>query len=167
VEDECGIALVAAATLRGTGNLVPPLIVPATLIACAGLGFAGGGAFRAISSREPLRSWPATGFGDGSDFIAGDELKSVAGSFAKDPEFWALPLDFSSEGRASLILSAREEVCDIVSPEWLGATGGVLSTASTVFSASRKRFPSVPPPRLNPTVILITTNKITDAKAAI
>jgi hypothetical protein len=60
-DDRCGAARVASVTLRGAGFGGPPLIGETALGECAGLGLARGGAFRAISPVEPLRSGLAPG----------------------------------------------------------------------------------------------------------
>jgi len=98
--DGCGAAPVAEVTLRGAGFFSAPLIGPPALVECAGLGLAGGGAFRAISPAEPLRPGLASGLTVGLDSIVRDEFESVEGSFAKVSESRVLSLDFSSEGVA-------------------------------------------------------------------
>jgi hypothetical protein len=64
----------------------------------AGSGIALGGAFRAISPVEPLRSGLVSGLADGLDSIVGDEFESVEGTFANDSESRVLSSDFFSEG---------------------------------------------------------------------
>ena len=99
-DDGCGAAPVAGVTLRGAGRLGAPLIGPTALGECAGLGLAGGGAFRAISPVEPSRPGLLSGLADGLDSIVGDEFEPVEGTFAKDSASRVLSLDFSSEGAA-------------------------------------------------------------------
>ena len=60
-DDRCGATRVAGVTLRGARFLGAPLIGPTALDGCAGWEFAGGGAFRAISPVESLRSGLASG----------------------------------------------------------------------------------------------------------
>jgi hypothetical protein len=62
----------------------------------AGLGLASGGAFRAISPAEPLRSGLASELTDALASIIGDEFESAEGTFAKDLEFRVFSLDFPS-----------------------------------------------------------------------
>jgi hypothetical protein len=100
---------VAGVTLRGAGRLGAPANEPTTLGECAGLGLAAGGAFRAISPVEPLRSGLTSGIADGLDSIVGDEFESVEGTFTKDSESRVLSLDFSSEGGVPSSLLAPEE----------------------------------------------------------
>jgi hypothetical protein len=166
--------------LRGAGFLGASLFEPTALGECAGLGFAGGGASRAISPAEPLRAGLASGLTDGLASIVGDEFASMEGTFAKDSEFLALPLDFSSEGVASLSFSAPEElsesrmvfaacgaeVREVVSPGRFGSAGGVASTVGIDFWVSQRRFPSGPRPTVSPTVKAITAKKNTNANAA-
>ena len=175
--DGCGAAPIEGVTLLGAGFLGAALIGPTALGACAGLGLAGGGAFRAISPVEPSRSGLGSGLADGFDFIVGGEFKSVEGIFAKDSGSRVLSLDFSSEGVAASSLLASEElsesmkvfaaggveVREVVSPWRLGTAGDAASTASIDVWASGRRFPSGPRPTVSPTVKLITANKITNA----
>ena len=183
----------AGATLRGAGFLGAPFIGPTVLREYAGLGLAGGGAFRAINPVEPLRPVLASGLADGLDSIVGDEFESAEGTFAKDSESRVLSLDSFSEGVASWSLLAPEElpesmrdssvsgaggfaagvlkvfasggveVREVVSPRRLVTAGDVASTASIDFWASRRRIPSGPRPTVSPTVRLITANKNTTA----
>jgi len=175
--DGCGAAPIAGGTLRGAGFLGAALIGSTALGECAGLGLAGGGAFRAISPVEPSRSGLASGLADGLAAIAGDEFESVEGTFAKGSESRVLSLDFSSEGAAASSLLASEELSEsmkvfaaggagareVVSPGRLGTAGDAASTASIDVWASGRRFPSGPRPTVSPTVKLITANKITNA----
>jgi len=188
-DDRCGAARGAGVTLRGAGFFGAPLIGPKALGEGAGLGLARGGAFRAISPVEPLRSGLAWGLAGGLDAIVGDEFGSVEGTFAKDSESRVLFLDFFSGGQASSSLLAREElsesmrdssvsgaggftagvlkgfaaggveVREVVSPGRLGSAGDVASIASIEFWASRRRFPSGARPTVSPTARLITANK--------
>jgi len=153
-DDRCGTARVAGVTLRGARFLGAPFIVPTVLRECAGLGLAGGGAFRAINPVEPLGSGLASGLTDGLDSVVGDEFESVEGAFAKDSEPGVLSLDFFSEGVVSSSLLALEElsgaggftagvlkvfaargveVREVVSPGRLGSASDVASTASMDF----------------------------------
>jgi hypothetical protein len=178
--DRCGAAPVAGATLGGAGFLGAPLIGPKALGGFAGLGLASGGAFRAISPAEPLRSGLASELTDALASIVGDEFESVEGTFAKDLEFRVFSLDFSSEAVASSSLIAPEElsesrkvfapggveVREVVSPGRLGSARDGASTASIEFWASRRRFPSGPRPTVSPTVKASTADKNTKANAA-
>jgi hypothetical protein len=76
-DDRCGAVPVTGATQFGAGFRGGPLIEPTGWGEGAGLGLAGGGAFRAISPAEPLRPGMASGLAVGFDSIAGGELESV------------------------------------------------------------------------------------------
>ena len=135
--DGCGAAAVAGVTLRGAGFLGAPLIAPTTLGECAGLGLAGGGAFRAISPVEPLRSGLASGLADGLDSIVGDEFESVEGTFANDLESRVLSLDFVSGGVASSSLSAPEELSESMRDRLVTAEDGPVGVTRVAESAGR------------------------------
>src|SRR3984893_9599024 len=79
---------------------------------CACSGLAGGDAFRAVGSFEPLRSRLLSRLADGLDSVVSDEFKSMEGTFAKDSGFGVLSLEFSSEGMASSSLLAPEELSE-------------------------------------------------------
>ena len=72
----CGAAPAAGATLSGAGFFGGALIGSTVLGECAGLGLAGGGAFRAISPAEPPPPGLASGLTDGFDSIVGYEIES-------------------------------------------------------------------------------------------
>lgn len=110
--DGCGAAPAAGVTLRRAGFLGAPLMGPTALGECAGLGLAGGGAFRAINPGGPLRPGLASGLTDGLDSIVGDELESVEDTFAEDSESRVLSLGFSSKGETSSSLLAPEELSE-------------------------------------------------------
>jgi hypothetical protein len=112
VGDGCGAAPVAGVTLRGAGFLGAPLIGPIALGECAGLGLAGGGAFRAISPAEPFRPGVGSALTDGLDSVVGDEFESAEATFAKDSESRVLSLGFSSKDETSSSLLAPEELSE-------------------------------------------------------
>ena len=62
--DGCDAAAVADVTLRGAGFLGASPLGPTAVSERAGLGLARGGAFRAISPAEPLRSGLALGLSE-------------------------------------------------------------------------------------------------------
>ena len=136
-DDRNGAAPVAGVTLRGAGFLSAPLIGPTALGECAGLGLTGGGAIRAISPVEPLRSGRASGLADGLDSIVGDEFESVEGTFAKDSESRVLSLDFSSEGVASSSLLAPEELSELMMDRLVSAEDGPVGLTRVAASAGR------------------------------
>jgi len=188
-DDRCGPERVAGVTLRGAEFLGAPLIGPTALGECAGWEFTGGGAFRAISPVEPLRSGLASGLEDGLDSIVGDKLESVEVTFAKDSEPRVLSLDFFSEGVASWSLLVSEElpesmrdssvssaggftagvlkvfaaseveVREVVSPGRLSSAVDVASTAGVDFRVSLRPVPSGPRPTVSTTARLVTANK--------
>lgn len=135
--DGCGAAPVAGVTLREAGFLGAPLIGPTALDECAGLGFAGGGALRAISPVEPLRPGLASGLTDGLDSIVGDAFESMEGAFAKDSESRVLSLDFSSEGVASSSLLAPEELSESMRDRLVTAEDGPVGLTRVAESAGR------------------------------
>lgn len=135
--DGCGGAPVAGVTLRGAGFLGAPLIEPTALGECEGLGFAGGGSFRAITPAEPLRPGLASGLTDGLDSTVGDEFESAGGTFAKDSESWVLSLDFSSEGVESSSLLAPEELSESMRDRLVTAEDGPVGLTRISESAGR------------------------------
>ena len=135
--DQCGAVPIAGVTLRGAGFLGAPIIGPTALGECAGLGLAGGGAFRAIGPVEPLRSGLASGLADGLDSIVGDEFESVEGTFAKDSESRVLSLDSSSDGVASSSLLAREELSESTEDRLVTAEDGPVGLTRLAESAAR------------------------------
>jgi hypothetical protein len=104
---------------------------------CACSGLAGGGAFRAVGSFEPLRSGPFSGFADGLDSLVGDEFKSVEGTFAKASENRVLSLEFSSEGVASSSLLAPEKLSELLLDRLITAEDGSVGLTRVAESAGR------------------------------
>jgi hypothetical protein len=178
--ETCGAALIAGVGLPGAGLLGAPLFGPTALGEGARLGFAGGGAFRAISPADPLRAARASGLTDGLASIVGDEFASVEATFAKDSDFLALSQDFSSESVAPLTLLASAElsesrvalaaggaeVREVISRGRFGSVGGVASTVGIDFWVSQRRFASGPRPIVSPTAKAITAKKNTNAIVA-
>jgi hypothetical protein len=91
--------------------LVVRVIEPLALPECTGCGNAGGNAFRATSLLESPRLAP-------SDSIAGNEIASLKGTFAKVSESRALSLNFSSTAVAPTRFWAPEELSE---SRWDGA----------------------------------------------
>jgi len=162
--DGYGAASVAGVTLRGAGFLGAPLIGPTALGEGAGLGVAGGGAFRAISPLKPLRSGLASGpFGlTRLAESAGRALRDCADRLS-ERDSSVFGAGAFTAGVVKVFAAGGVEVREVVSPGRLGSAGDVASTASIDFWASRWRFPSGPRPTVSPTVKLITANKITTA----
>jgi hypothetical protein len=131
----CCAAAVAGVTLRGAGLLGAPRIELTALDECAGLGLARGGAFRATSPVEPLRSGLASGLADGLDSIVGDEFESVEGTFAKDSESRAPFSEFFSEGLASSSLLAPEELWESTRDRLVAAEDGPVGLTRVAASA--------------------------------
>ncbi len=132
-----GAAPGAGVTLRGAGFLGAALIGSTAMGECACSGLAGGGAFRAVGSFEPLRSGLLSGLADGLDSIVGDEFKSVGGAFAKDSEFRVLSLEFSSEGVASSSLLAPEELSESMLDRLVTAEEGPVGLRRVAEPAGR------------------------------
>ena len=132
-----GAAPGAGVTLRGAGFLGAALIGSTAMGECACSGLAGGGAFRAFSPFEPLRSGPLSGLADGLDSIVGDEFKSVEGTFAKDSEYLVLSLEFSSECVRSSSLLAPEELSESMLDRLVTAEDGPVGLRRVAESAGR------------------------------
>jgi len=129
-----------------------------------------------LPSPGPLTSIAELGDRFGAATVGGVSLRGVGfgtveGTFASDLESSVLSLDFSSEGVASSILLAREELSESMdglegreagSAARFGSVGDVAS--GIVFWASWGCFSSGPRPTVSPTAT-ITASKITDANA--
>jgi hypothetical protein len=113
------------------------LIGPTVLGEYAGSELTSGGVFRAVSPFEPLRSGLLTGLADGLGSIVGDEFKSVEGTFAKDSEYRAFSLEFSSEGVASSSLLTPEELSESMLDRLVTAEDGPFSLTRVAESAGR------------------------------
>ena len=94
------------------GFLGAPLIGPTVFGKCAGLGLAGGGAFRAISPAGPLCPGVGLPLTDGLDSVVGNEFESAEATFAKDSESRMLSMGFSSKGETSSSLLAPDELSE-------------------------------------------------------
>lgn len=81
--DRCGAARAGDVSLRGAGLANAPRIEPAALGEYAGWEFTGGGAFRAISAGEPLRSGLTSGL---SESVSGGVAISEAGAIVRTRE---------------------------------------------------------------------------------
>lgn len=177
--DQRGAARVGGAALREAEFRGATRIGATVLGGCAGWGFAGGGALRAIS---PAESW-CTGLGlrltydlDSTDRLVTAEdgagghapVGESAGRVSKDRAGGLSARDSSVCGAGGFIegvtkLFAGGGAGEVISPGRLGSAGDVASTAAINFWTSGRRFSSGTRPTKCQTVRLITTNKNTNA----
>ena len=174
-DDRCGAARVADITVRGPGFLGAPLIGPTALGECAGLGLARGGAFRAISPVEPLRSGLASELSESvrDRVVIGEKGPIgptwVAESFGPALRDWADGLSERGPavaGASGFTAGVRKafdaggvEFREVVSPRRLSSAGDLASTAGIDIWVSQRRVPIGPRPTVSPTVRLIIANK--------